>query len=257
MGVTKDVTRIILRRGDDDDFTNEIADTGITQYEGEPKWNTDGKQLYVYDGTNNVRVPTENADSKVDLTKIEMQDSTLLETPVTGTIEFDDDRLYVTNVGTQRSIDRTSDVALSSVACANTTDETTMWTGTIGANDLKVGNILKVTAHGQISNNSSADVLTLKFYIGATEIATIDSPGKNLDADCWAVEFHSTVRSVGESGVLGRWLKMEIEDDANVTCGTTSVDTTGASNITITAQWNNAKEDNTFGLGLGWLEFKN
>lgn len=56
MAVTKDVTRIILRRGDNDDFTNELADSGITQYEGEPKWNTDGKTLWVYDGNENIRV---------------------------------------------------------------------------------------------------------------------------------------------------------------------------------------------------------
>ena len=109
---------------------------------------------------------------------ITINGQSLLGTPVAGTFEFTDDKMYVTNVGTQRAIDRTSDVATSSVGCINTTDETTMWTGTIAANDLKVGNVLKVEAYGQISSDSAADVLTLKLYVGSTEIATIDSPGK-------------------------------------------------------------------------------
>lgn len=172
-------------------------------------------------------------------------------------LRFEDSRLSVKNVDTYRSIDRTSDVALASVSCQNTTDETTMWTGVIDAGDLMVGNVLKVYACGQISSASASDVLTLRFYIGSTQIATVDSPGKSLSSDCWCVNFHATVRAVGSSGVIARYIKMEIEDASNVACGTTSVDTTVSENITITAQWNAAKTGNTFGLGLGWLEYKN
>jgi hypothetical protein len=67
MAVTKDVTRIILRRGSSEDFSNEMNDPGITKYEGEPRWNTTTKQLYIFDGTNNVRVPTANGNDEIDV----------------------------------------------------------------------------------------------------------------------------------------------------------------------------------------------
>jgi hypothetical protein len=232
----------------------------------EPHYATDTKKLYIFDGTNNIEVGTATYVNVTGDTMtgqliledtLKLDEKTLLATPVAGTIEYDNNRFYITNVGHQRSVDRTSDVALTSTSCVNTTTETTMWTGEINANDLMVGNILKVEAHGQISSDSASDVLTLRFYIGSTLIASIDSPGKALSADCWSVHFDSTIRAIGASGVIARHLEMSIEDDSNVTCGTTSVDTTADEDITITAQWNNAKAGNTFGLGIGYLEFKN
>lgn len=188
---------------------------------------------------------------------LNIETDSLLTTPVAGTLEFTDSRMYLTNCAHQRSIDRTSDVATSSVNCQNTTTETTMWTGEICAGDLKVGNVLKVEGYGQISSVSAADILTLNLYMGSTLIATIDSPGKALSSDCWEIQFRATVRAIGASGVLARSVTMSIEDDTNKTCGTTSIDTTADIDLTIKAQWNNAKAGNTFGLGMGWLEFKN
>jgi hypothetical protein len=219
------------------------------------------------DATNKLIAEIESLKRKIDQLStvdggnpymhIEIDDGALLDPPEAGTLEFYNDRFYITDVATARSIDRTSDVALSSVACVDTTDLTTMWTGTIAADALKVGNVLKVEAYGQISSDSPSDVLTLSFYIGSTQIATVDSPGKAFDAECWSVKFVSTVRSVGESGVLARNLIMTIEDNSTEVCGTTSIDTTGASDITIKAQWNSADPGNTFGLGMAWLEYKN
>lgn len=182
---------------------------------------------------------------------------TALTTTEAGVVEFHDSRFYITNCDHRRAIDRTSDVALTSVSCVNTTTETTLWTGEICNNDLKVGNIIKIEGYGQISSASASDICTLNIYMGSTLISTIDSPGKSLSDDCWDIQFRATVRSVGETGVLARAVFMEIEDDQNRTCGTTTIDTTADSDITIKAQWNAAKAGNTIGLGMAWLEFKN
>ena len=56
MTLTKDIVRILFRRGTTAEIATEQADTGITKYAAEPRWNTDTKKLYVHDGTNNLPV---------------------------------------------------------------------------------------------------------------------------------------------------------------------------------------------------------
>jgi len=54
MATSTIVTRLLIRRGTTADITTETADTGITKYEGELRWDTTLKDLLIYDGTNNV-----------------------------------------------------------------------------------------------------------------------------------------------------------------------------------------------------------
>jgi hypothetical protein len=67
MSITKDVVRIIFRRGSTTDIDNEMDDNGITKYEGEPRWNTDTKTLWIYDGSNNIRI--NGSDNSITLLK--------------------------------------------------------------------------------------------------------------------------------------------------------------------------------------------
>ena len=82
---------------------------------------------------------------------VKFTSGTNLTTPQAGTIEYDGCRFSLTNVATQRAIDRTGDVALASVTVSNTTTETTLWTAIMPANSLCIGNILKFQANGVVS----------------------------------------------------------------------------------------------------------
>lgn len=48
-----------------------------------------------------------------------------------------------------------------------------------------------------------------------------------------------------------------VSDSSADACSVDTIDTTTAENITVTAQWNNAKTGNIFTLTQGFLEYKN
>jgi len=132
-----------------------------------------------------------------------------------------------------------------------------VYTATIGTNALKAGNVLKLLNSGIISSASAADVLTVNVYVGADLAATIDSPGKSLSNNCWHISGFATLRSAGVSGEMAYHLHMDIEDASAVTCDVITVDTTGANDITVKVEWNNAKAGNTVTLQQGITEYKN
>jgi len=68
---------------------------------------------------------------------IKLTDGTALTTGEAGSIEYYDDRIYITNVASQKAIDRTSDVLLETITVANTTTETTIFTAPIPAKCFK------------------------------------------------------------------------------------------------------------------------
>lgn len=212
-----------------------------------------------YDGTNLVIDPAEVGSGLLDLQRpLKIADNTLLTTPQAGTFEFDNDRMYLTNVNTQRAIDRTSDVVTSTTTVTNTTTETTVFTGAIPANAGKAGNVYDVKISGDISTGSSSDTATVRFKVGGNTIATITSPGKNLSSACWKIEAKGTLRTVGTSGSFAYLICMCIEDESSNTCGVlTGVDTTTAENITVTVEWNTAKAGNILNTYQGWVTYKN
>ena len=59
-------------------------------------------------------------------------------------LTYRNDRLYLKNVATERPIDRTSDVLIETVTCANSTDECVLWTGHMSQNSLRAGNMFKI-----------------------------------------------------------------------------------------------------------------
>jgi hypothetical protein len=89
-------------------------------------------------------------------------------------------------------------------------------------------------------------------------MATLDSPGKTLTDECWAINGYATLKSVGATGNMAYHIHMEIEDDKNDTCSLgDTVDTTAAENITVTVQWNAAKAGNSITIAQGFMEYKN
>lgn len=196
-------------------------------------------------------------DEGIVVELIKFKSYTLLVTPVKATLEYANDRFYITNVGTQRSIDRTSDVALSTETVENTTTETLVYTGLIAANSLRAGNILKINMSGEVDEESAADFCTIRIKFGGVTITSIVSPGAGTANQCWHIDGFTTIRSIGASGIMAWHADMTAGTGSAEVCGVTSIDTTAAENITITAQWNNAKAGNIFRLTQGFMEFKN
>jgi len=188
---------------------------------------------------------------------VTLKENTLVTTPVAGTFEFANDRMYVTNFCTQRSIDRTSDVITSTTTVTNTTTETIIYTGEIGADCLKVGNILKLHCDGVLSNDSAADDITVKIYIGTTEVLSFDPPIGNVTDAHWHMNGNMTVRTVGAGGTMAYHLDFNLADNDTEIIGTDTLDTTASLDFTVTVTWDNAKEDNTISIYQGFTEWKN
>ena len=206
--------------------------------------------------TGNVTLPAGAAGA--GRAPIKFQDGVAQTTPEAGTINYYDDKFCIVNVATCKAIDRTSDVLTSTVEAVNTTTETTIFTAPIAANAVRAGNVQKFKASGQISSVSAADICTIRIKAGGNTISTISSPGKNLSDACWQIDAFTTIRTIGSSGTAATNIKMEAEDNTTKFCsGNVSIDTTGALDITVTAQWNNAKAGNTINIVQGWLEYKN
>jgi len=170
---------------------------------------------------------------------------------------YANDRISVTNVDTARPIDRTADVITSTTTVANSDTETTSFTGTLGANDLKAGNVLKVFCSGILSNATASDDITINVYIGTTNIESFNpAMGNVTDAD-WHLEQQFTIRSVGATGNIALHGNVHIDDNSEENNSLETVDTTSAQNITVKVQWDNAKAGNTISIYQGWMEWKN
>jgi len=185
---------------------------------------------------------------------------TALGTPEAGALEYHDSRLYLTNVATQRSLDRTSDVAVSTVTVANTVTETTMWTGTMPANSLVAGNMFKFHADGVVSNGGSAaaaDQITIRIKVGATTVVTLTPATKALSSDHWHLDANACQRTIGGSGSRAVHVDLVIDDVETELIGVATIDTTASMDVTVTAQWGSAKAANTISLYQGYMEYKN
>ena len=267
----KDVFRLNQNGSGDAFFDMKTSDGGTTVM----SMNAGNQQLYVMGNINcgkdvyaarDVGIGTLSPTARLHLpagtaaastAPLKFTTGVALTTPEAGALEFHNDRLYLTNVASRKVIDRSGDVALADVTVANTDTETTVYTATIGTNALKAGNVLKLLNSGIISSASAADVLTVNVYVGADLAATIDSPGKSLSNNCWHISGFATLRSAGVSGEMAYHLHMDIEDASAVTCDVITVDTTGANDITVKVEWNNAKAGNTVTLQQGIMEYKN
>jgi len=180
----------------------------------------------------------------------------LLSTPQAGTFEFDDDRMYLTNVNSQRAIDTTGHVIVSTLTVSNTAVETTLFSGSIIADELKVGNVVKFQGSGILSTATAADDPTLNVYIGTNLIGTFTPAIGLVTDDHWHVEFDITIRTVGAAGTFAFHGNMHISTFEDFTAALGSIDTTGTDNLTIKVLWPAAKVGNTISIYTGYDEIK-
>lgn len=170
------------------------------------------------------------------------------------------DRMYLKNVATERSIDRTSDVATETVTVANTITETTLWTGKMPANSLRAGNIFKVHCSGIVSNGgaTAADQITIRVRVGGTQVISLEPATRSMPVGShWHVDAHACQRTLGTAGSRAVHFHLDIDDVEEDVVAVASIDTTSNLDITITAEWASAAADNTISIFQGFLELKN
>lgn len=188
---------------------------------------------------------------------LKFTDGTLLTTPEKGSMEFANDKFYLTCNSVQEVIDRTSDVLLETVTVENTTTETTIFTASMPANSLFAGNVLEVRGYGTITNASASDTITIRVKVAGVTRVTLTNAAVKLTDDDFHFEGDATQRTVGTTGSRAQHFHLVIKDADTVTDSVGTIDTTANMDITITVQWNNAKVGNVLELNQGKVTYKN
>jgi len=194
------------------------------------------------------------------LQKIKMAAAALLGSPQAGTLEFADGKTYITNVATQKAIDRTSNVAVATVTVANTTDETTLWTGPMAANSLVAGNMFKFHADGIVSNGgaAAADQIKIRIKVNGNEIVSLEPDTKAMAVGShWHIDANATQRTIGAAGSRAVHVELVIDDEIETVVAVAAINTTLNMDVTFTAQWASAAADNTISMYQAFMEYKN
>ena len=222
----------------------------------------DGVSNYLFDGNIGVGIqPTAALTLKAGTAAagtapLKFTAGTALTTPETGVIEFHDSRFYITNKSHRKAIDRTSDVVLETTTVASTVVETLVFTGSVPANSLVAGNILKLIMSGLVSEKAAAHTCTIRIKFGGDTMATVVSPGAGGDVP-WHINGYATLRSVGGSGEMAWHVDMAAGSNTNEGTGIDTIDTTSAYDVTVTAEWSDADDQDIFTLTQGFMEYKN
>lgn len=151
----------------------------------------------------------------------------------------------------------------TSATSAITTTETRVVAATIPANTFVVGSVYRVTAYGVASNASGANrALTLRIRIGPTTLTgtVIATRAPNIlngaAGEGFKAEFLVTVRSTGASGaIVGRGETLSGANPLNLAAqvsndAATTINTTVANLIELTAQTGNAGASATFDMAV-------
>jgi len=180
-----------------------------------------------------------------------------LTTPESGTLEYDGCKLFVTNVDTRKAIDRTSDVALETVTCSNTTVKTLLFTAPMVADSLCAGNIFKFHCDGIVSSDSSGDTITITGDVNDIEVFSLTGAAKKLEEDDWHIDANSTQRTIGANGQRAFHFHFTIDEVEVKYVDVVTINTTQDMTIKVYAQWNNADVGNILHMYQAWIEYKN
>lgn len=183
-----------------------------------------------------------------------------LGTAVAGALEFYDDRFHITDVDVQRTVDRTSNVAVETVTCENTTDEVTLWTGEMPANSLRAGNVFKFHCDGLVQNDgaTSDDEVTLRVRVGGNEVLSLSPTTRAMaTGSLWHIDANATQRTIGTSGQRAVHIHIDIDGVTEGIVTTATIDTTANMDVTVTAQWATANVNDIISLRQAFMEYKN
>lgn len=141
----------------------------------------------------------------------------------------------------------------------NTTTETAIYSGTLAADSLHVGDLSQLLLGGSYDTGAASDTWTLRLYFGGTLIHTIlRQSANNLIGAGWRFTMEGSIRTGGVSGTLVDLLVLHDDNTAFADSDTTphTVDTTIDNVLEVTIQWGAAKVANIFRLDHGIIEHK-
>jgi hypothetical protein len=188
---------------------------------------------------------------------------TNLTTTEAGVLEFDGTRWFATPVTTRRAVALSSDHITASTSVTNTTTETTVFTGTIAANEMAVGKTFRARIMGRFSTANATDVFTLRPKVNGVTAGVLNSNAALRTNAPFYAEFTFTVRTTGSApGTLGTYWTFAsgvIDSSPENATGTAagSVDTGLAANVTFTVTWTAANAGNTVSIDQAYLEMLN
>jgi hypothetical protein len=184
---------------------------------------------------------------------------TNLTTPEAGAVEYNGSNLELTPVVDRHNVQLASPPITSSTTVGNTGTETTVFTGSISANELKVGRtlVLKFWAH-YANGLGRTETGTLKVKMnGVLVLSAITLPSPGSGAKPIYIEYWATQRTAGAGGThrdaLHSRINSVVADQVATTDG--GLDTTVAQDITVTFQWSAAGAGNLFSANIAHVEF--
>lgn len=181
---------------------------------------------------------------------------TLATSPTEGTIEYDGERLYLTNVDKRRIFSRASDSIIESTNVTNTTNETVIYTATINTGGLVTHKVFRVFLAGQFSTHNATVTTTIRIKINGTVLAILSSTPGVVTDEPWHGDAIFTVRNEGETGTISSHadLKLGNADETHFNISSFTLNTTIPTAITVTAEWDIANPGSSISLDQAFVE---
>ncbi len=215
----------------------------------------------IYD---NLGIGVQNPSAKIHLSAgtatvgtapLKMTSGTLLTTPEAGVLEYDGTGIYLTNTNHRRFISQAADSIIDSVIVSDTAAETTVFTGTINANELKTHRVYRLSYYGHMDTASAADTVTIRVHINGTTLVTRTSAIGIVTDSPFHGETVFTVRTTGAMGTISAYGEAEVGASvAQANASSIVVNTTNINYVTLTFDWDVAKVDNIMTLDQAFIE---
>lgn len=186
---------------------------------------------------------------------LQIDGGSLLTRPQSGTLEYDGESFYLTNINHRRFISRACDSLIKPQTVSNTTVETTVFTDVLNANELSEHRVYRLPFYGEFSTASASDTVTIKVKVNGTVILSLTSTAgvaTNDPVHGWAV---FTVRSIGTTGTISAHAHLMIAGkEVHANTSSLVINTAIINNLVLTFQWGAAKVGNTITLDQAFLE---
>lgn len=154
-----------------------------------------------------------------------------------------------------------SNVAASAAITASSTETAFDKKYTLSANQLKVGDVIRVKGQVIATTTNSTDTLTVKLYLGGLAGTAIFTSGAVdvANNDICVFEAILIVRSIGATGtfVASGYVSLGASGTATMkefNLGSTAVDTTGDLDLTVSGKWSTTDAGNSCRLDMLTVE---
>lgn len=179
-------------------------------------------------------------------------------------IHTDDRAYYKPDTGQESILAGAIFAQTADVTVANTVTETTLigtgqGSATLAANALVVGRTIRVTMRGHLSDTGTP-TLNLIVKLGATEVVSTGAVTLNSSVTTIAFTLVADIvcRTVGGSGTVVANGVLIYDDGTThdlVKVAATTIDTTSALAVNITATWGTASASNTITAQIATIEY--